>query len=85
MGDYPILVFNVNRLVSDGKNVFGKSPMRIDLFRNKCPNFPLPPTLIATQRGTWLSAVLYYVHNSDSVKSVVDELDKDDIHQQRSF
>ena len=76
---------NMHRLVSNGQRVFVKSSMRIYLFKNKNPNPPLPPAHIVTHWGTLLSPVLYYPDKFDSVKSVVDELEKDDASLKRSF
>ena len=64
---------------------FAKSSTRTDLFKNKNPNLPLPPYPIITHWRTWLAAVLYYTDNSDSVKSVSDELDKDDFSSIKSL
>ena len=69
---------NVDRLISKGKKVIVKSPSKIVLFENKNSNLPLPPAPTVTRKRAWLSAVLNYADNFDSVKSVVYELDKDD-------
>ena len=37
---------NEGRLISNGKKVFVNSPMRIDPFKNKNSNLPLPPATI---------------------------------------
>ena len=58
--------------------MFVKSPITIDLFKNKNPNLPLPLSPIVIHWGTWLSTVLYYADNLIVFKSVVDEVDKDD-------
>ena len=73
-----LLYPNVDKLVSNGKNFFLKSPSRIDLFREKNPDLPLPPAPVITRWGTWLSAVLYYGTNFESFASVVNELNKND-------
>ena len=66
------------RLVSNDKKVFFKSSTRINHFKKKIPNIPLPPATIVTRWVTSLSAALYYVENISSVKSPVDVLDEDD-------
>lgn len=68
----------VDKLISNGKKVFIKSPKRIEIFKNKNPNTPLPPTPVVTRWGTWLAAVQYYAENMDGFAAVVKELDKDD-------
>jgi hypothetical protein len=46
-----VLYSNVDKLVANGKKIFVKLPARIELFKNKAPDSPLPPTLAIT-RGT---------------------------------
>jgi hypothetical protein len=52
---------NVEKLVGNGKKIFVKSPGRIELFKNKAPDIPLPPTPVITRWGTWLDDTMYYV------------------------
>lgn len=68
----------VDRLVAALKSVFRKAPSRICLFKETCPQLPLPPQPVITRWGTWLAAVEYYSKNFDSVKSVVDKLNATD-------
>lgn len=68
----------VDKLISNGKKVFVKAPTRIDLFKAKNPDLALPPRPIVTRWGTWLEAVVYYADNFENIKSVIDELNKDD-------
>ncbi|XP_068085018.1 uncharacterized protein [Anabrus simplex] len=69
----------VDKLVSNGKNVFVKAPSTIDLFKEKNPDLALNPLPIVTRWGTWLSAVVYYADNFESFASVVNALDKNDV------
>jgi hypothetical protein len=51
----------VDKLVaSNGKKIFVKLPARIDLFRNKAPAAPFPPTPVIICKGYWLTATVYY-------------------------
>ena len=71
------LYSNVERLVSNGRKVLNLLGELIFL-KTKILTFHLPPAPIVTRWRAWLSSVLYYANDFDSVKSVVDELDKDD-------
>lgn len=73
-----VLYPKVDKLVSNGKKVFIKSPKRIDIFNQKCPGIPLPPAPVVTRWGTWLDAVEYYAQNFEQFVSVVNDLDKDE-------
>lgn len=61
----------VNMLVKSGKKVFLKSPLRVQVFRERLPDLPLPPEPIVTRWGTWLDAACYYADNFASFKDVV--------------
>lgn len=54
---------DVNGLISFVKKIFTKAPSRIRLFKEKCPNIPMPPEPITTRWGTWLEAAVYYAEN----------------------
>jgi hypothetical protein len=58
-----VLYPNVDKLVANGKKIFLKSPARIELFKNKVPDTPLPPTPLITWWGTWLDATVYNAQN----------------------
>jgi hypothetical protein len=47
-----VLYPNVHMLAANGKKIFVKSPARIELFKNKAPDTPLPPILVITWWGT---------------------------------
>jgi len=40
---------DINNLINDGKKVFSKAPYRIQLYKEKLPNTPLPPQPIITR------------------------------------
>jgi hypothetical protein len=44
-----VLYPNVDKLVANWKKIFVKSPARTELFKNKAPDIPLPPTPVITQ------------------------------------
>jgi hypothetical protein len=69
---------NVDKLVANGKKIFVKSPARKELFKNKGPDTPLPPTPVIIRWGTWLDATVYYAENFEIFCSVVNEFDGDD-------
>lgn len=62
---------DVDRLVSNSKKVFAKAPSRIQKFKDKFPEIPLPPQPVSTRLGTWLEAVSYYNTHFDQVREVV--------------
>jgi hypothetical protein len=73
-----VLYPNVDKLAANEKKIFVKLPARIQLFKNKATDTPLPPTPVITQWGTWLDATVYYTENFDIFCSVVNEFDRDD-------
>jgi hypothetical protein len=70
---------NVDKLLAKRKKIFVESPARIELFKNKAPDTPLPPTPVITRWGTWLDATVYYAENFEIFCSVVNEYDGDDV------
>lgn len=64
---YPL----VNDLISNGKKVFVKAPLRVQAFKDKLPNTPLPPEPVLTRWGTWLEAAMYYATHFEDFRSVV--------------
>ncbi|KAL4112028.1 hypothetical protein QTP88_015876 [Uroleucon formosanum] len=68
----------VDELILNMKKVFLKAPARVELFRRKAPETPLPPSPIITRWGTWLKAAMYYCENFKAIKKVVHLLDADD-------
>lgn len=48
-----------------------KSPLRVQVFREKLPDIPLPPEPVVTRWGTWLEAACYYADHFESFKNVV--------------
>src|SRR5215813_10399136 len=56
---------DVDRLVSNVKTFFVKSPYRIDAFKIRSPTLPLPPKPVITRWGIWLNACIYYSDNFD--------------------
>lgn len=68
----------VDQLISNVKNFFLKCPARIYFFREKAPNIPLPPQLVLTRQGTWLSAANYYCEHFETLKEIILGLNRDD-------
>jgi hypothetical protein len=58
-----VLYPTVDKFAANEKKIFVKLPARIQLFKNKAPVTPLPPTPVITQWGTWLDATVYYTKN----------------------
>ena len=71
------LLPKVDKLVANVKKVFLKSPSRIQHFKEIAPNLSLSPQPVLTRWGTWISAVLYYASNWDTLKLVFEGLNSD--------
>jgi len=69
---------NVDKLISNVKKVFLKSPYRIAYFKNEAPELPLPPEPILTRWGTWINAAIYYCENIKQIRSIGNQLNPDD-------
>lgn len=69
---------NVNRLISETKMVFLKSPARCQTFVEKAIDIPLPPKPIITRWCTWLNAAFYYCEHFETVSNIVDSFDSRD-------
>lgn len=65
--EYP----DVDTLIANVKNIFLKAPYRVKIFKEKCPNVPLPPQPVITRWGTWLQAADYYAKHFESIKNVL--------------
>lgn len=69
---------NIDSLISCGKKIFLKSPLRVSLFKEKYPQLNLPPQPTITRWGTWLEAVEYYAKNFEEFKDVVQDFNEND-------
>ena len=67
-----------NKLISNVKKVFIKSPLRIAKFKKVAPDLKLPPEPIITRWATWLKAANYYAINFDVIKEIVCSFDKEE-------
>ncbi|KAB0805335.1 hypothetical protein PPYR_02305 [Photinus pyralis] len=65
----------VNKLISNGKKIFVKAPLRVQQFKEKFPDLPLPPEPILTRWGTWLEAASYYSTYINQFEEVVTQFD----------
>ena len=68
----------VNDLVSTVKGVFVKVPSRIIIWKEVCPEVPLPPEPMLTRWGTWIDAALFYAKKIEKVKTVASQLSPED-------
>jgi hypothetical protein len=55
---FRVLYPSADKLVANGKEIFVKSPARLELLKNNAPDTPLPPTPVITRRGTWFDATV---------------------------
>jgi hypothetical protein len=72
------LFVSVDCLISNGKKVFLKAPSRVQAFKEKNPEVPLPPAPVVTRWGTWVNAALYYAHHLESFREVIEDFSEDD-------
>lgn len=67
---YPL----VNDLISNVKKIFLKAPIRIQLYKEKLPEVPLPPEPVVTRWGTWLNAAIFYAKHFTELKTLILQL-----------
>ena len=68
----------VDKLISNGKKAFKKSPLHLQVFKDAAPSLPLPPQPVLTRWGTWIEAAVYYCNNYDTLEKVMNSLDPTD-------
>lgn len=66
---------NIDSLIANTKRVFAKAPTRINVFKEKLPNVPLPPKPILTRWGRWIEAAQYYAKHFEAVQDVLGGFD----------
>src|SRR3978361_1849792 len=67
---YPL----VNDLISNVEKIFLKDPIRIQLYKEKLPEVPLPPEPVVTRWGTWLNAAIFYAKYFTELKTLILQL-----------
>ena len=50
------------------------SPVRVQLYKERLGNIPLPPLPVVTRWGTWLEAAFFYEEHFEEIKSLITEL-----------
>ncbi len=70
---------NVNKLISCSRKIFLKCPARISVYKEKM-NCPLPPDVVVTRWGTWITAALFFTQHFENYKSVIEDLPADSKH-----
>lgn len=68
----------VDQLISNVKKIFLKCPSRVQYFREKAPNIPLPPQPVLTRWGTWIIAAVYFCEHFEILKDIISGLNRDD-------
>jgi hypothetical protein len=68
----------VEQLVANGKNIFIKSPLRVQKFNEEAPTLPLPPQPTVTSWETWLDAANYYCTNYSETEKIFNKFDTKD-------
>ncbi|KAK4884465.1 hypothetical protein RN001_000736 [Aquatica leii] len=44
------------------------APLRVQVYREKLPDLPLPPEPILTRWGTWIESTIFYADNFENIK-----------------
>ena len=73
-GSYP----EVDKLIANGKNIFIKSSLWVQKFKEEAPTLPLPPQPIVTCWGAWLNAANYYCTNYSQIEKIFNKFDRKD-------
>jgi hypothetical protein len=74
----------VDQLITNGKNILIKSPLRVQKFKVEAPTLPLPPQPIVTRWGTWFNAANYYCTNYSEIEKICNKSDKKDSSSTKS-
>jgi len=62
---------SIDGLISNVKRVFLKSPLRVQIYKEKLPDVPLPPEPVITRWGTWLNAAIFLANHYAGIKEVI--------------
>ena len=73
---------NVNKLISTARKVFLKCPSRVALYREKMRCL-LPPDVVVTRWGSWLSAASFYGENYEKFSELVTALKSNSDHTRK--
>lgn len=64
---------DVNRLISSARKIFLKCPSRCDLYKERM-GCPLPPDVVITRWGTWITAATFYATHFEDFSAVINAL-----------
>lgn len=68
----------VDNYIDNCKNLFNKCLSRLNVFKEKAGNIPLPPKPVLTRRGTWLKAAEYHFNNFQKIAEIIKLLESSD-------
>ncbi len=54
---------DIDNLIANVKNIYKKSPYRVNQFKQMTPRLSLPPKPIIIRWATWIEAAIYYAKN----------------------
>lgn len=66
---------DVNSFINNVKKTFLKSPLRVQLYKEKMGGIPLPPEPIITRWGTWLDAAMFHAKHFGPLKELILDFD----------
>jgi hypothetical protein len=61
---------DVDGLIANVKKIFVKAPLRVEVYKERVKEVPLPPQPVLTRWGTWLEAAVFYSTHFESIKDV---------------
>ncbi|OXA53968.1 CGG triplet repeat-binding protein 1 [Folsomia candida] len=68
---------DVDKFVANMKTAFKKAPSKIAIYKEKCPDLPLPPNPVITRWGTWLKATEFYGQHFNEMKDIIETINND--------
>lgn len=68
---------DVDKFVANMKTAFKKAPSKIAIYKEKCPDLPLPPNPVITRWGTWLKATEFYAQHFNEMKDIIETINND--------
>jgi hypothetical protein len=61
---------NEDRLIANVKKIFVKAPLRVEVYKERVKEVPLPPEPVLTRWRTWFEAAVFYSKYFEPIKDV---------------
>jgi hypothetical protein len=69
---------DVDKLISNVKKMFIKTPLKVQKFKQDTSSLFLPPQPVLTCWGMWLDAAMYYCENYSTTEDTVSNFDSNE-------